>query len=115
MIQMPSMYPVLPVLLLGPPSSNLFALVLYRLMWAFTGVWNAQLNMGSTYCNVSCHHLVPPALRARLVHIMPAKKGTPVPEDLSGLQFQMVIAELMDGKYLHNLVLRAVQNGVDTV
>ena len=49
------------------------------------------------------------------MHIMPAKKGTPVPEDLSGLQFQMVIAELMDGKSLHNLVLRAVQNGVVAV
>ena len=114
MIQMPSMYPALPVLLLGSPSYKLFALVLYRLMWAFTGIWN-QRNMGTTYCNVSSHHVSPPALRAGLVHIMPAKKGTPVPEDLSGLQFQMVIAELMDGKSLHNLVLRAVQNSVVAV
>ena len=81
MIQMPSMYPALPVLLLGSPSYKLFALVLYRLMCAFTGIWN-QRNMGTTYCNVSSHHVSPPALRAGLVHIMPAKKGTPVPEDL---------------------------------
>ena len=36
---------------------------------------------------------------------MPAKKGTAIPDDLTNLQYNMVIVEMADGKSLHNNVL----------
>ena len=46
---------------------------------------------------------------------MPAKKGTAIPDDLTNIQYNMVIVEMADGKSLHNNVLRAVQSAVVAV